>query len=99
MKQFHIFHSNSPDIFTETEIQSRTYAGFVEADDLEGAYIKSQNFDALSWNEVNPCRSTSVGDVIQDNDDKIYMVCGIGFKELVEYQPDNFDEHHPYLEQ
>lgn len=80
MKQYYIFHAISPLKFTETEIQPREYTGFVVADSLEKAFILSQN-DENVWNTANPCRSTSVGDVIQD-DDKFYMVCGIGFKEL-----------------
>jgi hypothetical protein len=86
MKQYHIFHAISPLKFTETEIQPREYTGFVVADSLEKAFILSQN-DENVWNTANPCRSTSVGDIIQD-DDKFYMVCGIGFKELIEPEED-----------
>lgn len=85
MKQYHIFHSVSPLMFTETEIQPRVYAGFVEADSLEKAFEYAQN-DHVDW-AMNEARSTSVGDVIQDHD-KFYMVCGIGFKELVEPEED-----------
>ena len=92
MKQYHIFHCISPLRFTETEIQPRQYVGFVEANSIEESFQKSQNggtynstnvSEALPWNPVSPCRSTSVGDVIQDHD-KFFMVCGIGFKELIE---------------
>ena len=42
----------------------------------------SQNQDDGDiWNATNPCRSTSVGDVIQ-SDEGFYMVCGIGFRLL-----------------
>ena len=84
MKQFHIFHSTGTDRFQEIDIQPRVYAGFVQADSIEEAYMLSQNGDdGDEWNATNPCRSTSVGDVIQDSD-TFYMVCGRGFKPLEE---------------
>jgi hypothetical protein len=82
MKQYHIFHATSPLRFTETQIQPREYTGFVYANSIEHAFTLSQN-DENVWNTANPCRSTSVGDIIQDGD-KFFMVCGTGFKELVE---------------
>lgn len=100
MKQYHIFHATSPLRFTETEIQPRQYVGFVEANSIEEAFKKSQNggiynstgnHEGLPWNPTNPCRSTSVGDVIQD-DDKFFMVCGIGFKELIEPEEELSEE-------
>lgn len=78
--QYHIFHSVGPSKFTETDSQPREYAGFVEAISLEDAYVKSQN-DENSWNPYNPCRSTSVGDVIQD-DSGFHMVLSSGFRQL-----------------
>ncbi len=87
MKQYHIFHATHPGVrFTETEIQPRQYVGFVEANSIEKAFKLSQNLES-NWNPTNPCRSTSVGDVIQD-DDKFFMVCGIGFKELIRPEED-----------
>jgi hypothetical protein len=86
MKQYHIFHCVSSLRFTETEIQPREYVGYVETNSLEEAFKLSQNFDS-AWNPTNPCRSTSVGDVIQD-DDKFFMVCKMGFKELIEPKED-----------
>lgn len=83
MKQYHIFHAISPMRFTETEIQPREYVGFVNADSLEEAFKLSQTDFNSDWDT----RSTSVGDVIQD-DDKFFMVCGIGFKELIEPEED-----------
>ena len=41
----------------------------------------SQNFDE-PWNPTAPCRSTSVGDIIQSDDD-FFMVCGSGFQLLL----------------
>ena len=82
MAQFHIYHSTGKDRFQEVENQPRIYAGFVQADSLEEAYMLSQNQgDGDIWNATNPCRSTSVGDVIQ-SDEGFYMVCGIGFRLL-----------------
>jgi hypothetical protein len=80
MAQFHIYHSIGKDRFQEVENQLREYAGFVEANSLKEAYVLSQNQDE-NWNITNPCRSTSVGDVIQA-DDGFYMVCGTGFQLL-----------------
>jgi len=81
MKQYHIFHATSPLRFTETQIQPREYVGFVQADSIEKAFEYAQN-DHVDW-AMNEVRSTSVGDVIQDGD-KFFMVCGTGFKELVD---------------
>lgn len=80
-KQFHIYHSTGINKFEEVEVQQREYAGFVIASSIQQAFELSQNV-VESWNTVYPCRSTSVGDVIQD-DDKFFMVCGTGFKELI----------------
>jgi hypothetical protein len=83
--QYHIFHSTGPDAFEEVEKQPRQYAGFVTANSLEEAFFLSNN-DNSDW-AMNGVRSTSVGDVIQQ-DDKFFMVCGTGFKELVEEEED-----------
>lgn len=80
MKQYLIFHATGKDRFQEIEDQPREYVGFVEANSLEMAYQKSQNHE-WPWNTTNPCRSTSVGDVIALNDE-YYMVSSIGFKKL-----------------
>jgi hypothetical protein len=89
MKQYHIFHATHPGLrFTETEIQPRQYVGFVEANSLEKAFEYAQN-DHVDW-AMNEVRSTSVGDIIQD-DDKFFMVCGMSFKELIEPEED-FDQ-------
>lgn len=79
MRQYHIFHSTE-NKFDETEKQDRQYVGYVNAESLEEAYTKSQNIEDV-WNPTNPCRSTSVGDVIQD-DNGFHLVCGVGFKQL-----------------
>ena len=89
MTQFHIYLSTGKDKFQEVENQPREYAGFVEAVSLEEAYIKSQNHsdsrweNGSNWNITNPCRNTSVGDVIE-SDEGFYMVCGMGFRLLDE---------------
>lgn len=80
LRQFHIHHSTEAGKrFEEIDIQPREYAGFVYATCVEDAFKLSQN-DCNEWLENNQ-RSTSVGDVIQD-DDKFFMVLGVGFKEL-----------------
>jgi hypothetical protein len=79
MAQYHIYQSNNP-TFDETVKQYRVYVGFVEADTLNEAYALSQNSDK-PWNEAHPCRSTSVGDIIQ-GPDGFHLVLGMGFKKL-----------------
>ena len=75
MKQYHIYHATTPGLrFTETKDQPREYVGFVEAENEQIAYQKSQNFE-LPWNPTNPCRSTSVGDVIQ-GDEGFFLIKG-----------------------
>lgn len=81
MPQFHIYHAVNPTFTSEFE-QTREYAGFVEAESLEEAYQASQNLTD-QWNPTNPCRSTSIGDVIQDDED-FYVVAEIGFIQLPE---------------
>lgn len=81
MKQYYIFHAVMPS-FTEEPVQERKYVGSVCAESLEDAYQKSQNFDR-HWNKYAPCRSTSVGDVIQE-DDVDYVVAGVGFNAIIQ---------------
>lgn len=80
MKTYHIFHAVHPS-FEEVVDQHRKYVGSVIAESLDEAYTKSQNFDRY-WNREKPCRSTSIGDVIQE-DDVDFMVAGIGFTMIV----------------
>ena len=88
MKQYHIYHATTPGLrFTETKDQPREYVGFVEAENEQIAYQKSQNFE-LPWNPSNPCRSTSVGDVIQ-GDEGFFLVKGIGFELLDDVSPND----------
>lgn len=79
-QQYHIFHSIGVNKFNEVERQPRNYVGFVTASSLEKAFEYAQN-DHVDW-AMNEVRSTSVGDVIQ-SDGRFFMVCGIGFKELI----------------
>lgn len=81
MSQYHIHLATDPKkMFQEIDRQPREYAGFVEANSLDEAFKNSQNLDE-SWNKQSPCRSTSVGDVIQ-NDVGFYMILGQGFKKI-----------------
>ena len=81
LNQYHIYHSmNKKYMFTEHEHQPRKYAGYVMAGDMEEAVELSQN-SAKEWNPVNPQRSTSTGDIVQD-DYGFYMVCTKGFRLL-----------------
>lgn len=79
--QYHIHLAVGPRMFTETDSQPRDYAGFVEANSLEDAFAKSQNTGLEHWNPYQPCRSSSVGDVIQD-ETGFYMILGTGFRHL-----------------
>ena len=80
MRQFDIYHATGADRFTETEVQPRELVGSVLADNIDQAYERSQNLSS-DWNPDKPCRSTSMGDIIQDGD-KQYLVCGLGFRLL-----------------
>lgn len=57
------------------------YVGDVEADSLENAFKNAQN-------EFNPdyeyldVRSTCVGDIIKNDNNKCYIVKGVGFEEI-----------------
>lgn len=66
MKTFHIYHATTftPRIVAIPEDQ-RSYVGSVQAVNFDDAWEKSNNIDG-SWNTENPCRSTSIGDVISD---------------------------------
>ena len=79
MKTFNIFLAVKP-VFEEIEDQNRKFAGSVEAKDLDHAFSKSQNIERY-WNRHKPCRSASVGDVIEHNG-VMHMVCNIGFKRI-----------------
>ncbi len=91
MNEYHIYHCNGINKFEEIEHQPRKYVGSIYAESIERAFQRSQNDRHTNgeeeqlnndiWNPTNPCRSTSVGDVIQD-EDKFFMVCGTGFKEI-----------------
>ncbi len=66
----------------------RKFVGSVQAYSLQGAFVASQNFENYSfpipydtWGKGN-VRSTSVGDVIQD-EDGFHLVCNIGFERLL----------------
>jgi hypothetical protein len=84
MKTYHIFHAVMPQ-FEEIIEQERKYVGSVLAESLEHAFVRSQNLER-HWNQQSPCRSTSVGDVIQSEDNNIdYLVAGIGFKALIQF--------------
>lgn len=86
MNVYNIYHAAGQDKFQEIENQIRIYAGHVEANSLEMAYAKSQNID-IPWNHYSPCRSTSIGDIIEINGE-YHMVCSFGFKLLVEPEDD-----------
>lgn len=47
---------------------------------LEYVYMNSQNIED-HWNKAKPCRSTSVGDILQLAN-KLYIVASCGFDEL-----------------
>lgn len=80
MQEYRIYHAAGLCGYMEIESQPRKLVGIVKADSLNDAFKKSQNFDD-HWNPENPCRSTSVGDVIQF-DNESYIVAGMGFRLL-----------------
>lgn len=67
-------------VYKETKNVARKYVGSVEAYTLNGAFIASQN-DNSDWEKLGQ-RSTSVGDIIQD-EDGFHLVCNIGFETLL----------------
>lgn len=77
---YQIHHVVNP-TYTEDMNAQKKFVGTVEAISLDSAFIKSQNFSE-PWNPENPCRSTSVGDCIVDSSGNMYMVCGVGFKQV-----------------
>jgi hypothetical protein len=81
-KLFTIHHATGL-YYTEDKIQPRVVVGFIMASSIQDAYIKSQNsyYGDGMWNEANPCRSTSVGDMIQEGNE-FHLVAGMGFKML-----------------
>jgi hypothetical protein len=79
MKNAKIYHVTDPE-FVSLARQPRELVATIEASDLEDAYVKTQNLKEY-WNKENPCRSTSIGDVIEI-DDKYYMVKSIGFEDI-----------------
>lgn len=83
---YEIYFAIDP-IFEEKEDQEREFVGIVNANSLEEAFKNSQNL-LQDWNPLNPCRSTSVGDVIKDPEGRLHMVCGTGFKEIFEPEQD-----------
>jgi hypothetical protein len=80
MKTYRIWHATGENRFMPVADQPREFVGTVEAESLDDAFRMSQNF-VLHWNLENPCRSTSVGDVIED-ETGFHMVCGMGFQTL-----------------
>ncbi|MGD9091374.1 MAG: hypothetical protein PVF74_00895 [Anaerolineales bacterium] len=61
----------------------------VDVDDLEEAYLKTQHLEKPWWlnpgvKVVNLSRSTSVGDVIQDENGTLWVVAAIGFVKLIQ---------------
>ena len=82
MPRYNIFHCINPS-FSEEYDTLRDFEGTVEADSLQDAYIKSQNLDEYGWNGDNESRSTSVGDLIQEQESgEVFMVMGFGFKSM-----------------
>lgn len=81
MKIYTIYHATGEHRFSEVEKQPRILAGKVSAHSINGAFASSQNLDFEPWNRENPCRSTSVGDVIVSGDE-VVMVAGLGFKKM-----------------
>ena len=61
----------------------------VEANSLEEAYFKTQHLETAWWHNkgvvaVQMSRSTSVGDMIQDEQDDLWVVAVTGFLKITE---------------
>lgn len=66
-----------------------TFVANVEVETLDEAYARSQNISSMSWvknnkvkSNLSECRSTSVGDVIEDNDGSLWYCEMIGWKKF-----------------
>jgi len=85
-KTYFIHHCvNLMDTVLDKEIKDvnnvpRRYVGSVEAYSLNGAFTAAQNHNN-DWGKLGQ-RSTSVGDIIQD-EDGFHLVCNIGFETLL----------------
>jgi hypothetical protein len=55
-------------------------AGQVETDDLDHAYMASQNLSLEGW--MKGQRSTSVGDILETSDG-VYIVANAGFEKIM----------------
>jgi len=68
------------------------FVGYIDAANLEEVYMKTQNIDEawtskieasqLSLSKRAGCRSTSMGDVILDDDSSEYAVASFGFDNI-----------------
>ena len=67
-----------------------SYVAHVEGDDLEDAFSKTQHLSAAGWQthtgvtamRANGERSTSVGDIVETSDNKLYLVVSVGFEQI-----------------
>lgn len=88
--KFDIYHSKQSNFFAESlPKESYQTVATIEASSLDEAYLKSQNIDSCWVNDpdvdstLENCRSTSVGDIIINNDEnQAYMVMDIGFEKV-----------------
>jgi hypothetical protein len=63
----------------------------VEAENMEEVYIKTQHLETAWWHNrgikaIQRSRSTSVGDVIQDEQDDLWTVAATGFVKIAEQE-------------
>lgn len=88
--KFDIYHSAKINFFEDIlPKESYTKVASIETESLDEAYHQSQNISS-SWlqnptviTELTQCRSTSMGDIIYNIEEKqSYMVSGIGFKKV-----------------
>lgn len=79
-----IYHSTGKERFTEAPEQPRKEVGTVEANNLNEAFQRAQNGVLFKghWNLDKPCRSTSVGNVIADEEGNQFLVLGMGFQQI-----------------
>lgn len=80
---FEIYHPVFGELNSECTPNTHEYEyiGDVEANSLEGAFKNAQNDFNPDYGFLD-VRSTSVGDIIKDEDNRYYIVEGIGFKEV-----------------
>ncbi len=74
----------------------------VQAKNMEEAYLKTQHLETAWWHNrgvqaIQMSRSTSVGDVIQDEQGELWAVAATGFVKITEQKGGGLVHHPPTI--